>query len=63
MVLQEVFSPGCSTATEDEVSRRRSKSIVYGSRGIGAIVEAIEDRGHPEGPIIGISQGWKMTGR
>lgn len=30
--------------------------------GIGAILEALSDAGIPEDKVIGISQGWKMTG-
>jgi phage terminase large subunit-like protein len=49
-------------AREDDEDDKLEPAIGVDPAGISMIVEAIEARGVPKDKIVGISQGWKMTG-
>jgi phage terminase large subunit-like protein len=57
-IVLEVWNAGLLHRDEDDAPA----SIGVDVYGIGAIVEAIEARGIPKDKIIGVPQGWKMTG-
>jgi phage terminase large subunit-like protein len=57
-IVLEVWNAGLLHRDEDDAPA----SIGVDVYGIGAIVEAIEARGIAKDKIIGVPQGWKMTG-
>lgn len=60
-IMERLHEAGLFDREEDEEDKA-SPAIGVDPAGIGAVVEAIVARGVPQAKIIGISQGWKMTG-
>jgi phage terminase large subunit-like protein len=60
-IVEKVKDSGLMDRDEGEELARQA-AIGVDPVGIGLIVEAIEARGIPSERLIGISQGWKMTG-
>jgi phage terminase large subunit-like protein len=57
-IVEKIYATGLLDRADDE----QQAAIGVDPVGIGLIVEAIEARDVPKDKIIGISQGWKMTG-